>query len=151
MANEVFRSYSADISPSLGPRIFAVIWAKRAKRTAFVRDWKMRGVFCFNLSQADSQPCTPLPAPCRSMVDCSQLKRGMNISDLCRSHLRTLDTRYAVSPACCVCVGFDFRRGTFLTLRCFLTSTFLCLVYKLTASLATMKTIPPTKLRPHCS
>lgn len=151
MTNEVFGSCSADVSPSLGPRIFAAIWAKRAKRAAFVRDWKAVGVFYFSLSQVDSRPWTPLPALCRSMVDCSQLKRGMDISDLSRSHLRTLDTRYVVSSACCVCVGFDFRRGTFLTLRCFLTSTLLCLVYKFTASLATIKTIPPTKLRPHCS
>lgn len=151
VTNEVSRSCSADVSPSLRSRIFTAIWAKQAKRAAFVRDWKAVGIFCFSLSQVDSQPCTPLPAPCRNMVYCSQLKRGMNISDLSRSHLRTLHTCYVVSSACCVCVGFDFRRGTFLTLRCFLTSTLLCLVYKFTASLATMKTIPPTKLRPHCS
>lgn len=150
VTNKTRRGCSADAPPSLGSRIFAAIWTKQAKRAAFLRDWKFKKVGCFSLSQVDSEPCTPLLAPCRSMVD-SQLVRGMNISDLSKSHFRKLNTRYVVSSACCVCVGFDFRRGTFLTLRCFLTSTLLCFVYKFTASLATMKTIPPTKLRPHCS
>lgn len=150
VTNEILRGCSADASPLLESRIFTALRAKRAKRAAFLRDLKFKKVGCFSVSQVDSEPCTPLPAPCRSMVD-SQLVRGMNISDLSKSHFRKLNTRYVVSSACCVCVGFDFRRGTFLTLRCFLTSTLLCFVYKFTASLATMKTIPPTKLRPHCS
>lgn len=112
---------------------------------------KSKGSFASSSYRLTANPARSCQLHVGIMVDCSKRLGDMNISDLSRSHFRTLDTLYVVSSACCVCVGFDFRRGTFLTLRCFLTSTRLCFVYKFTASLATINTIPPTKLRPHCS